>query len=494
MMMLAKLKAVAVLAVTALALTTGLGLGLLPAAADDASAPRSGAPTTKFVRAAPAPAADPAPATRPEDRSAADPNADDATFLRRLCLDVRGTPPTDVEMWLFLSDTDADKRAKVVDWITDDEKVKQFIAKKLGIPPDRVKVVRARLSADGKFVEVRLEEPAERVVRPVKIAFDPDGNKLAVEGVVQVYDADAVARTRQTATDRLISKKWATKVQPKGAPTDVTTVWELLAAEPPVPGGSEISFHIVTLAPDAQAVAPALADLFVFAGVPADSDAEFLKRVLTDVRGSGPTALETKYFTEDKDPKKREKLRDTLLKDPAVQKKLGDAWKAKMLALKPVLMNEASFDILRLLPDGSIRVAPQPPQPPVPPQPPRPPMVVKPFTAPVPPPIPPAPPAPQADKFEKLVGELIAAKKSDEAILEALTLATLSRLPTDSEKKLALAGVRNAADRKVAWVAVARALAGADDKPTPIKVKVVVPPVPPLPPKPPVPPVPPARP
>ena len=53
--------------------------------------------------------------------------------------------------------------------------------------------------------------------------------------------------------------------------------------------------------------------------------------MLTDVRGNGPTALELKYFTEDKDPKKREKLLDTLLKDQAVQKKLGDAWKAKML-------------------------------------------------------------------------------------------------------------------------------------------------------------------
>ena len=43
------------------------------------------------------------------------------------------------------------------------------------------------------------------------------------------------------------------------------------------------------------------------------------------------------------------------------------------------------------------------------------------------------PAAPQADKFEKLVGELIAAKKSDAELLEAITLATLSRLPTDSE-------------------------------------------------------------
>ena len=50
-------------------------------------------------------------------------------------------------------------------------------------------------------------------------------------------------------------------------------------------------------------------------------------------------------------------------------------------------------------------------------------------------------PAGEPDKFEKLVAELIAAKKSDEAILEAVTLATLSRLPTDSEKKLVLASI-----------------------------------------------------
>ena len=34
-------------------------------------------------------------------------------------------------------------------------------------------------------------------------------------------------------------------------------------------------------------------------------------------RGSAPTALEEKYFAEDKDSKKREKLLDLLLKDPA---------------------------------------------------------------------------------------------------------------------------------------------------------------------------------
>lgn len=63
----------------------------------------------------------------------------------------------------------------------------------------------------------------------------------------------------------------------------------------------------------------------------ADSDAEFLKRVIQSARGSAPTELEEKYFAEDKDPKKREKLLDLLLKDPAVAKKLGDEWRKKML-------------------------------------------------------------------------------------------------------------------------------------------------------------------
>ena len=80
------------------------------------------------------------------------------------------------------------------------------------------------------------------------------------------------------------------------------------------------------------------------------------------------------------------------------------------------------------------------------------------------PPVPPPPAAPQTNKLEKLVGDLIAAKKSDEAILEALTLAALSRLPTDNEKKIVLASIGSVTDRKAAWVAVAKALASTEKK------------------------------
>src|SRR5262249_43445304 len=129
MMMLSKLKAVAVLALTAVALTGGLGLGLLPANAsgggnDPPPVPHQAAAARS---AAPAPAP-PAPATH--EQAAAkwqelkinlNEDTDDATFLRRLSLDIRGQLPTLVEMDYFVSDEDDAKRAKVVAWMVDED-------------------------------------------------------------------------------------------------------------------------------------------------------------------------------------------------------------------------------------------------------------------------------------------------------------------------------------------------------------------------------------
>jgi hypothetical protein len=42
------------------------------------------------------------------------------------------------------------------------------------------------------------------------------------------------------------------------------------------------------------------------------------------------------------------------------------------------------------------------------------------------------------DRFDALLGELIKAKKADDQIVEALFVATLTRLPTETEKGLAL--------------------------------------------------------
>src|SRR5439155_10975952 len=124
-------------------------------------------------------------------------------------------------------------------------------------------------------------------------------------------------------------------------------------------------------------------------------------------RGAAPTALEEKYFAEDKDPKKREKLLDLLLKDPAVAKKLGDDWRKKML--EPPL-NAMSTNLrvpvtlfkteklrvpVTLFKTEKLRV----------------PVTLFETENRV------TKPTPLPDRFEKLVGELIGAKKTDEQML-----------------------------------------------------------------------------
>ncbi len=535
MMMIAKLKAVAVLAAVALALTTGLGVGLVPAAAGDRPVATNEPNAAKAIPVT-AESIDEYVAERLKNIRAEEPGLDDPTFLRRLSLDVRGTVPTEVETWFFVSDGDEDKRAKVVEWITDDEAKRAAIAKKLGVPIERVRVVRARVVTDdvkGVSVAEVVEVPDVTTAKVIEtLSLTTDGKKLMVSDDAKVVWGDKVVTNKDSRINRTVVRVADEKSAKKD---DHLGIWsEVIVGSKPAKdtffqswtatSGDKDVF--LTWASDGKQGGDKFTttvDLFV--ATPDNTDTEFLKRVLTDARGNGPTALELKYFTEDKDPKKREKLIDTLLKEPAVQKKLGDEWKKKMLALKSSNQKgQVEFFYLvtpdHVIPEGKKQnlvvpleltptkpfvvplppTTPKVPKPPVPPVPPAP--SAKPFIVPdapaapakpATPKTPAAPKAPQSDRLEKLVGELIAAQKSDEAILEAITLATLSRLPTDAEKKLVLAVAGTAGDRKTAWVAVARALAGADVK----KVDVVVPKfrvelVDPA--APPAPPVPPAKP
>jgi hypothetical protein len=324
-----------------------------------------------------------------------------------------------MEMRYFVSDTDADKRAKVIDWLVADDAAKAALAKKLGVPPGRLKVVRARLSADGRFVELQL------AARPVNLAFSPDGRALAATFV----------RPLHLAADLNGGKPLALDV---GYPQQRSATDLLLLSD--IHSGGRLQVSDLTDEDkgnrDRVVVNEAYADVAL-----SSSDAEFLKRVVKDTRGGEPTALELKYFAEDKDPKKREKLLDELLKDPAVQKKLGKEWKQKMLKGEGWhVENRLQFNtefaprlVAPLMLDG---LAPQ---------------SLHRFNLNV---------VPPPTKLEKLVDELLAAKKSDGAVLEGLTLAALGRLPTDAEKKLALPGIAAAKDRKAAWAAVAKSLAG----------------------------------
>lgn len=517
MMLLSKLKAAAVAVATALALTTGAGLGLVPAATayEPAPAPRAG--RADAPEAAARPAAPPAIPLAAAD----DADADDATFLRRLTQSVRGTPPTDVETFFFVADGDDDKRAKVVEWLTDDDEKRAEIAKKLGVPMDKVKVVRVKVAGDDqRTIEVVGVADAALAGKPVVVTGDVI--KLNVAGADRLARPLAVPMVAQI--DDKTMKEWTARVQ---LATDKAKAAQAKAAEALLvwqdAKGAELKQYLFAPNGTAQLAAQQLAgqELFYSVALSGDSDAEFLKRVLTDARGSAPTALEVKYFTQDKDPKKREKLIDELLKEPAVQQKLGEAWKKKVLAAQgqyrylalPQAQEQYRFEFL----PAQVKPNAKPPAPPVPPKPGQPNVLVVPK-----PPVPPAPPKPgeqrvevvvggtkvkpgeplkvtvgelkvataQSGKFEKLVDELIAAKKGDEAILEALTLAAHGRLPSDVEKALAGA-VAQAPNRKAAWVAVAKALAG-PARADVIKLRTTVEPsAPPLPPKPPAPPQPP---
>ena len=74
--------------------------------------------------------------------------------------------------------------------------------------------------------------------------------------------------------------------------------------------------------------------------------------------------------------------------------------------------------------------------------------------------VPATPKAPAATaRLDRVIDALIAAKKSDADILDGITLVVLGRLPTDAEKKLTLGLISKAADRKAAWLEVAKALA-----------------------------------
>jgi RNA polymerase sigma factor (sigma-70 family) len=514
MMLLTKLKAIAVTALTVAALSGGLGLGLVPAFAGDdpaqtgkaavGTAPQAANTTTNTDK------------QLNQSRNKTDADVDDTTFLKRLIFDLRGTSPTDVENWYFIADQDADKRAKVVVWMSEDEVILARLAKKLGVPADRVRLVRVLDAKNGKATKlvVIVSVAGEPKSKSVAIAFSPDGKQVAARMAddVTLWTSGDV-RLWNAETGREIDapkKSWQRRnvvIGENNNPTPLVVETLPLGESnnrTPLARGS-LSSDFLTLEGtnsdngllavinqniplERMGVAvldydsDGLQDLFVTNQVAENvnlalannSDEEFLKQVLLDVRGTPPTTLELKYFSEDKDPKKREKLLDTLLKDPAVAKKVGDEWKKKMLETPPTITSRIvplreieltrplNVQLLRTVeltqplkvhpsgtveltqplkvhPSGTVEVMPLT-------------TVQRATTV-----------DPQSNRLEKLVHELLAAKKTDAEMLEAVTLATVGRLPTDAEKRLTLGLVTKATDRKAAWVEVAKALAATEE-------------------------------
>jgi hypothetical protein len=528
MMLLTKLKAVAVTVLTLAALSGGFGLGLVPAYGNIRGDGLTVA--TKATIAQQANPADPKVIERIDQIITAKwtEEVDDATFLRRLSLDLRGLLPTPVEAFFFIADNDKDKRTKVVTWMVDDDSVKAYAAKKLRVDVKRIHSARLVDASDGKVRHLVVVLDLDVDGKPQAVAFSQDGKTLTIELRADgkyvtprvapfVTDLDVTIKpTANPDAKRVVlsadkNAKWVElhdtilRLQPdaKGASTGDSIWLDVLTGDAKNPkarvfGDVDIDGKLDLLLTAQGQTQYHWAEVVDFTTA-SESDADFLKRVIQDVRRGAPTALEQKYFVEDKDPKKREKLLDMLLKDPAVAKKLGDDWKKKMLATtRPTTVNEHTFEY-KLAPtvlDGKTfqyKIAPTElkgqtwkyelkldPKGAGQPQ-----LLntdpkkgtwsyVKPMTFKVETPktptapntptikevkIVPKPPKPQADKLDKVVGELLAAKKSDADVLDGITLVVLNRLPTDAEKRLTLGLISKAADRKAAWLEVARALA-----------------------------------
>jgi len=468
-----------------------------------------------------------APAPRPVSQT-----INDAEFLRRLCLDLTGSLPTRLETTYFVADPTSSKREKIVEWLLADDTVKDYLAKRLGVTPDRIRLLKVIDTADGRTVKLGLvvSGPVTASWNVTALAFSPDGKALATEvtprvtnlatfsanapkgvaiadldkdGRIDLFVANGTARTGQVLIDGgvnsttgivgalVVNERYFSLLNEPPQPTQPAEIvyWlqppaantgvfnlirrQAILADPPAgqapaalagngnvrvwnlaggtvktqgqPGqpltwGTAPLAEYLSILPDGLVAGGGQYLAFSDAATLTDSDEAFLQRVIEQARGGAPTALEQKYFAEDKDPKKREKLLDLLLKDPGVAKKVGDEWKKKMLepiGQKMVVGARVTIDGntpgYRVVTLGDIvRIEGT---------------LIDPLTA----------------RAGKLIDELIAAKKTDEQLLEAITLATVGRLPTDGEKRLTLAAASKAGDRKAAWVEVAKALAGSDE-------------------------------
>lgn len=299
------------------------------------------------------------------------PDLSDAEFLKRVCDSLRGSPATPAEVGYFVADKDTAKRSKVVKWLTEE-------------PAAAVQLLDA--AHDLRVYLGALETSARQPKAALDLTHSLSRVLLADDVTARVQLANPPAKEHTVELNWNVARSDLLLEQPKVFVAEVD--------QPQAEAGTWLGLTTNYIA-DYQT----------------ETDEAFLGRVIEAARGGKPTRLETEYFAADKDAKKREKLLDLILSDPAARKKLGPDWKQTML-------NPPQRYTLAYL-----------------------------FTA----------GTPWADK---LIDELLAAKKTDDQVLEALTLAATGRLPTDTEKKLAAAMVAKQQDKKAAWAEVAGTLAG----------------------------------
>jgi hypothetical protein len=367
MMLLSKLRAVTMGIVVSVALGTWFTAGALSAAPEELAA--------KQLATSKQPALPP-PATK----------LSDLEFLKRICLDLRGSPATEVEASYFVADTDPNKRVKVVEWLLVDPTAKANHGNRININ-------------DNTFGWVEVLNASDRQVLAQWLGYS-------------LKDVDRAAQIRRAYLDVY------------GVPPSAEVVRKYIGMK--VPSASENQYFNRTVADPNPTVI--WMDEWYDMGL--GSDESFLRRAVLDARGTLPTTLEIEYFKADKDPKKRDKLLDLLLKDPEVAKKLGDGWKQRMRQgwAQPFIINQPYDTWWRSIGSRANKNIVWPPY------------YVPPTQATAP-----------TDHFDKLLDQLLSEKRADGQVLDALSTATIGRLPTESERKLVLSGVSKQADKRTAW-------------------------------------------
>jgi RNA polymerase sigma factor (sigma-70 family) len=346
--------------------------------------------------------ADPKPAA--PAKPALGPRLGDREFLTQTCLTLRGNLPTEVEMDYFLADPDPGKRKKVVNWLADGEE--------------------AASAAEGRLTMLDTDDGAFWAVAPRWLAAGSADGKL-------YYLLD-----QSTSMDRRLNlnRLWVEVAggdAPRGVvvnevcPDGAVRVWDLDVGDSRL--RQYLGWKVAGVNADDSA---ALVNWLLYAADP-HPDEEFLRRVSHDLRGTPPTRIEREYFRADQDPKKREKLLDLLARDPEVAKKLAADWKKKYLAGQTAQAYRSLMLRYYRAPRARLWLT---------------------HTLPAP-----------AAKHEALLGQLLEAKKPDDQVLDALAAAALGRLPTESERKLILAQVGKAQDKRAAWREVLVTLADTDE-------------------------------
>lgn len=453
MLMLAKLKPVSLTALALAVVSLGIGTAVLPTAAGQDPARQ---PLAKAGR------------------------LDDDAFLRRACSTIRGTPATDLERALFGLDADPKKRAKVVEWLLADTAVAETKSGPDGTASKALIGWLTRPNGSGWNVEPSHVEKginwlttyqgsttdcktchAVPTIEHFRGRMNLNGFSHAVggpatplpgekNGTADASTDDATRWTAEVAFDDP-AKQAADKSRVELDSARVEAAESQIryrqaeAARKRAAGGAKIDADLAAIDAEVARVqyekAKVRLDQLLKARAAADShvqsardstiplwhhaagegDAAFLQRALQDGLGKPPTALELKYFTGDKDPKKREKILDLLLKDPTVAKKVGPGWKDSILGRFKV---EAVYGTVNNLVELARLKVEYP------------------------------------DPHARLLDQVMDGKRSDEQIADAICLATVGRFPTETEQTMARAVVAGAKDKRAAWSQVAAALAG----------------------------------